>query len=92
MKKNNNPSDIASDYAKTGKKMVIQPKKGASVTKTVKVGDASATVKNGIYAPKPTTAAKAAAPAPKKTKFKAPTMKQTGMKMALKKGGKGRKC
>lgn len=92
MKKTNNPGDIASDYAKAGKKMVIQPKQGESAIKQLKVGSATTSVKNGIYAPKPTTAAKQPTPAPAKTKFKAPTAKQTGMKMQMKKRGKGGKC
>ena len=92
MKKSNNPSDIASAYAKTGKKMAIQPKKGESATKQLNVGRASAMVDNGIYAPKPTTQAKAPVPAPVKQNFKAPSSRQTGMKMQMKKGGKGGKC
>ena len=91
MKPKKDTSDIASDYAKSGKRMAIQPKKGESASKQMNVGSASTMVKNGIYVPKPTAAAKAPAPV-KKTNFKAPSNKQTGMKMAMKKGGKGRKC
>jgi hypothetical protein len=91
MKPKNPTSDIASDYAKTGKKMAIQPKKGESAKKQITVGRATAMVDNGIFAPKPTAAAKAPV-AVKKTTFKAPSGKQTGMKMQMKKGGKGRKC
>jgi len=91
MKRKNDPSDIASDYAKTGKKMAVQPKKGESATKNLTVGRASAMVQNGIYAPKPTAAAKTAAPM-KKSNWKAPSSKQTGMGKAMKVGGKGKKC
>ena len=92
MKKGNTPPDMATTYAKQGKKMVIQPKKGESASKQINVGRASAMVDNGIYAPKPTTSAKAPTPAPTKSNWKAPTSRQTGMKMQMKKGGKGRKC
>lgn len=87
-------SDIASDYGKAGKRMAIQPKSGQSATKNLIVGSASTPVKNGIYVPKPTAAAKAPVKAPKATKstFKSPSMKSTGMKKAMKVGGKGKKC
>lgn len=91
MKKNPN-TDIASTYQKVGKKMAIQAPKGQSTTKKIQVGRASDMVKNGIYVPKPTTGAKKAAPTPKKTKFKTPTSKQTGLKKAMKVGGKGKRC
>ena len=92
MKKSNNPTDIASGYAKQGKKMAIQPKQGESAKKQLNVGRASTMVDNGILVPKPTTSAKAPVPAPVKQSFKAPSSRQTGMKQAMKKGGKGRRC
>jgi hypothetical protein len=79
--------------AAPGYKMAIQPKKGESATKNLTVGRTSAMVNNGIYAPKPTEAAKTAAPAPaQKSNWKAPSSKQTGMSKSMKTGGKGRKC
>jgi hypothetical protein len=80
--------------------MAIQPKKGESPTKQLNVGRSSTSIANGILAPKPTTAMKAApvtpkpAPKPAKSNFKAPSYRQTGMKMAMKKGPKrgGSKC
>jgi hypothetical protein len=93
MKPKNPNSDIASGYANSGKKMVVQPKKGESASKNLTVGRSSTNVQNGIYVPKPTAAAKVAAPTPvKKSNFKAPSSKQTGMGKAMKKGGKGKMC
>lgn len=93
MKPKNPTSDIASGYANVGKKMVIQPKKGETASKSLTVGRSSTTVPNGILAPKPTAVVKVTAPAPaKKSNFKAPSSKNTGMKQAMKTGGKGRKC
>jgi hypothetical protein len=92
MKKGNTPPDMATTYAKQGKKMAIQPKQGEPAKKQLNVGRASTMVDNGIFVPKPTTSAKAPVPAPTKQNWKAPTSKQTGMKKAMKVGGKGRKC
>lgn len=92
----NKKSSVASKNGQTvagsGKKMAIQPKKGESARKNLTVGRASAMVNNGIYAPKPTTSASKSTPAPKKTKWKAPSKKQTGFKKAMKVGGKGKRC
>ncbi|MAN85563.1 MAG: hypothetical protein CL555_01445 [Algoriphagus sp.] len=84
--------DIASSYGKAGKKMAVQPKKGEAASKNLSVGRSSKMVQNGIYAPKPTTAAKAPAPKPQRSNWKAPSSKQTGMKRAMKVGGKGKRC
>ena len=87
-------SDVASDYAKSGKRMVMQPKPGESAKKNLTVGRSSTMVNNGVYVPKPTAAAKAPVKAVKATKsnFKSPSSRQTGMKQAMKKGGKGPRC
>lgn len=92
MKKSKTTGDVARDYAKSGKRMAIQPKKGQSSSKNVKVGNATATMKNGIYTPRPTTGAKKATPAPKKPKWKAPSSRKTGLKGAMKRGNKGKRC
>lgn len=93
MKKgNDNPGKLKA-YSKDGQmqaapgyKHTLTPKKGESATKTLKVGTASKEVPNGAYIPKPTTAAKAPTPAPTKSSFKAPSARQTGMKMQMRKG------
>jgi hypothetical protein len=92
MKKGNTPPDMVTTYAKQGKKMAIQPKQGESAKRQLNVGRASTMVDNGIYAPKPTTSAKAPTPAPTKSNWKAPTSRQTGMKKAMKIGNKGKRC
>lgn len=86
--------DVASDYAKAGKRMAMQPKMGESAKKNLTVGRASTTTKNGIYVPKPTAAAKKAAAPVKKSNWKAPSSKGTGMGKAMKTGSKsgGMKC
>lgn len=97
MKKGNNNTGKLKAYSKDGQmqaapgyKHTLTPKKGESATKTLKVGTTSKEVPNGAYIPKPTTVAKA--PAPKKSSLKAPSARQTGMKMQMRKGGKGGKC
>jgi hypothetical protein len=89
MKKPTN--DIATDYKKSGKKMGVQPKAGESARKNLTVGRSSTSIQNGIYVPKPTAASKAPAPA-KKSNYKSPTSKQTGMSKAMKRGNKGKMC
>lgn len=82
--------------AADGYKMTIKPKAGESASKNLTVGRASTTVKLGIYAPAPTTSAKFSAPTKiaKKSNYKAPSARKTGMKSMSKMGSKrgGMKC
>lgn len=98
-KKTNDPSDKmrtttkeGNIVARPGYKMGLLPKKGELTTKQIEVMGAKTMANNGIYAPLPVTQAKAPTAKPTKSNWKAPTSKQTGMKKAMKVGGKGKKC